>query len=115
MATHPALRRFRRRPPGDPGLELAAIHGNVLRPHVLLRGDAVDTERLEREAERLRGEAEGVGEIVNEQHSAYLPSGRNHFGYVEGAGAVAVLGSGLTPQRGEGTPEPWRAWRALKP
>ncbi len=218
MATHPALRRFRRRrPPGDPGLELADIQGNVLRPygfqeaqflfmrvddpeaarawleqladrvtsaapwtdgkpettlnirftyaglealglpeealasfsdgfregmaaraallgdvggnspsewesglgtgeaHVLLRADAADTERLEREVERLRVEAESVGAIVNEQHSAYLPSGRNHFGYVEGAGAVAVLGSGLTPQRGEGTPEPWRAWRPLKP
>jgi hypothetical protein len=34
MATHPALRRFRlRRPPGNPGLELADIQGNVLRPY----------------------------------------------------------------------------------
>jgi Dyp-type peroxidase family len=75
----------------------------------------MDTERLAREVEGLHGEVESFGAVVNEQHSAYLPSGRNHFGYVEGAGAVAVLGSGLTPQRGEGTPEPWRAWRALKP
>src|SRR5437763_12834571 len=34
MATHPALKRFRRRrPSGDPGLELADIQGNVLRPY----------------------------------------------------------------------------------
>ena len=65
--------------------------------HVLVRVDAQDSKRLEPEVERLRGEIEGVGAVVNEQRSAFLPSGRNHFGYVEGAGAVAVLGSGLTP------------------
>jgi Dyp-type peroxidase family len=218
MATHPALKRFkRRRPSGDPGLELDDIQGNVLRPygfrhatfvfvrvhdagaarawlgglvdrvttsapwidgkpetalnirfthaglralglpeealesfsdafregmaaragllgdtgantpaeweqglgtgeaHVLLRVDANDPDTVAREAERLEQELGAGGEVVNEQRSALLPSGRNHFGYVEGAGAVAVLGSGLTPQRGEGIPEPWRGWRALKP
>jgi len=83
--------------------------------HVLVRVDAQDSERLEPEAEGLRKEIDGFGAVVNDQRSAFMPSGRNHFGYVEGAGAVAVLGSGLTPQRGEGTPEPWKGWRALKP
>jgi Dyp-type peroxidase family len=217
MATHPALRRFRRRRlPADPRLELADIQGNVLRPygfqqaaflfvrvddadagrawlaqradevtsaapwtdgkpevtlnvrltgaglsalgvpedvietfsdafregmaaragllgdaaanapseweaglgtgdaHVLLRVDAQDADRLEREVERLVESVEGVGAIVNEQRSAYLPSGRNHFGYIEGAGAVAVRGDGLTPNRGEGVPEPWNGWRPLR-
>jgi Dyp-type peroxidase family len=218
MATHPALRRFRRRRPlPDPRLELADIQGNVLRPygfqyaaflfvrvddaeagrewlaqradevtsaapwtegkpeitlnvrltcaglralgvpedvvatfsdafregmaaragllgdvganspsewepglgtgeaHVLLRVDAQDAARLELDVQRLVGSVEGVGEIVNEQRSAFLASGRNHFGYVEGAGAVAIAGDGLTAHRGEGTPEPWNGWRPLRP
>jgi Dyp-type peroxidase family len=83
--------------------------------HVLLRADGQDEDGLERRLDALRESLDGVGEIVNEQRSAFLASGRNHFGYVEGAGAVAVHGDGLSERRGEGTPEPWNRWRALKP
>jgi Dyp-type peroxidase family len=83
--------------------------------HVLLRLDAQEPERLEQELERVGAGLEGVGTVVNEQRSAFLPSGRNHFGYVEGAGAVAVLGDGLTSNRGEGIPESRNRWRALRP
>ena len=92
----------------EPGLGTGAAH-------VLLRVDAEHDDRLDREIDQLSHGIDGVGAIVNEQRSAHLPSGRNHFGYIEGAGAVAVHGSGLLTRRGEGTPEPWNAWRALKP
>ncbi|MEK6275953.1 MAG: Dyp-type peroxidase [Actinomycetota bacterium] len=83
--------------------------------HVLLRIDAQKREPHEREIDHLRRSVEGVGEVVNEQASAFLPSGRNHFGYVEGAGAVGVLGTRVPRHRGEGVPERRDAWRALKP
>jgi len=83
--------------------------------HVLLRIDARDATRLDREVDRLVESLAGSTEVVNEQRSAFLESGRNHFGYVEGAGAVAILGNELIAHRGEGIPEPKDGWRALKP
>jgi Dyp-type peroxidase family len=83
--------------------------------HVLLRIDAQRPEAFEEEIERLSASVAEVGPVVNEQRAAFLPSGRNHFGYVEGAGAVAVLGSGVPTHRGEGTPERRDGWRPLKP
>jgi Dyp-type peroxidase family len=83
--------------------------------HVLLRIDSQEPDALVQEVDRARRSVEGVGSIVNEQFSAFLPSGRNHFGYVEGAGAVAVLGAGVPTNRGEGTPERHDEWRPVKP
>ena len=83
--------------------------------HVLLRIDAQDPDALAQELDRLRRSVDGLGAIVNEQPSAFLPSGRNHFGYVEGAGAVAIHGAGIAANRGEGIPERGDEWRPLKP
>src|SRR6188472_1179611 len=83
--------------------------------HVLLRIDSQEEDALVEEVDRARRSVEGVGSIVNEQFSAFLPSGRNHFGYVEGAGAVAILGAGVATYRGEGVPEPHDGWRPMKP
>ncbi len=83
--------------------------------HVLLRIDAQEPDPLTEKLEQLRRSVDGVGKIVNEQLSAFLPSGRNHFGYVEGAGAVAILGAGVPKNRGEGVPERGDEWRPLKP
>jgi Dyp-type peroxidase family len=83
--------------------------------HVLLRIDAQRPEALADEMARLKTTVEPFGAIVNEQEAAFLPSGRNHFGYVEGAGAVAVMGSGVPHNRGEGIPERRGGWRPLKP
>ncbi len=83
--------------------------------HVLLRIDAQEADALEEEVARLGKSIERVGAIVNEQRSAFLPSGRNHFGYVEGAGGVAILGEISPGHRGEGVPEPHGEWRPLKP
>lgn len=83
--------------------------------HVLLRIDAQRADDLVARAAELRTGLGRFGRHVHEQLTEFLPSGRNHFGQTEGAGAVAVEGDVGPFNRGEGIPEENDAWRPVKP
>lgn len=63
----------------------------------------------------LRSGATGAGlAIVNEQRAAVLPTRRDHFGLSDGISDVAVEGSGIPSQPGQGVPRPRGRWRRVK-
>ncbi len=83
--------------------------------HVFLSINASSEDLLGQRLDALRSGATGAGlTIVNEQRAAVLSSRRDHFGLSDGISDVAVEGSGIPMQPGQGVPRPRGRWRPVK-